>query len=455
MHFGLNLPHFRSRHGRANVTDRKTLRSDLKNSSVDCFFSSVTVGGGETLLPAFALALGASGTSSGLITAAPFMIGSLLQLAAPYGLARVGSYRRWVVMNCSAQALCLLPLAFLALASSSTVASVALALVYVFTTMYWIFGLSSASAWNGWFASLVPSRMRPKFFARRSHYGQSGLFFGMLFGGTLLHVANHNDFVLPAFAFLFVFAAISRMISVACLARQSENPMALESQRPLRLGKAFSGLFSISRGQGHLFRFLLLFSVSVNLASPFFNAFMLRELQLSYGLYMGLVLAAMLAKTGVLSALGRRRHNLRPESLMKAGLIGAALSPGLWVFSSNYAYLIIIQVICGAMWAVYELGVMLMLFAVVGDRERTSIMSVFSFTSSLTMLLGTSLGGSVLSILGESRTGYFVIFAISTVARLLTLIPCHRAVAKIQSEKSRDRRSTPRQAEPPPLERAG
>src|SRR5262245_35903246 len=90
-------------------------RNDLAASTGDAIGYSLMVGMGETYFAAFALALGTGQTFAGLLSTLPQLAGATFQLATPWAVRRLGSYRLWVVISCSFQAasLLLLPLAAL------------------------------------------------------------------------------------------------------------------------------------------------------------------------------------------------------------------------------------------------------------------------------------------------------------------------------------------------------
>src|SRR3954469_16308674 len=98
-------------------------RDDLRASVVDGACVSAMVGLGETYFVAYALALGTSQTISGLVATLPMLAGASLQLATPWFLKRVRSYKKWVVLFASLQATALLgmPLA-VALAGNTAAA---------------------------------------------------------------------------------------------------------------------------------------------------------------------------------------------------------------------------------------------------------------------------------------------------------------------------------------------
>ena len=76
--------------------DHRTLRNDLRNCTGDGVTHAFMVGLGETNFPLFALALGKGDAVAGLVATVPQLVGAVLQLCAPWGIARVGSPRRWI-----------------------------------------------------------------------------------------------------------------------------------------------------------------------------------------------------------------------------------------------------------------------------------------------------------------------------------------------------------------------
>jgi len=100
------------------VRRRRALRRNLKAINADGFSFSIMVGIAETYLPAFMLARGFGELSAALIATLPVLLGSLLQLGAPWLLAQLGACRRFVVTVAALQALSVLVLCGLALADS-------------------------------------------------------------------------------------------------------------------------------------------------------------------------------------------------------------------------------------------------------------------------------------------------------------------------------------------------
>lgn len=410
----------------------RDLRRNLRFSSVDNFLFSVMVGAGETFLPAFALAMGCSQVAAGLLAALPFLAGSTLQLLAPRLMARVGSCRRWLVGAAGLQAISFLPLAAFAVRGKGIDDWI----LYALVTLYWACGLASGPVWSSWMSSLVPPKMRHRYFARRNHLGQLGLVLGLVGGGFLLQLAKNHGWELQAFAGLFFVSAFFRIGSAFCLSKKSESPSLVQGQRLIGGREILMRLRHAP--EGRLVGFLLLFAVACNTSAPFFNPFMLKQLNLSYVSYMGLIAFSFAAKIAVFAWLSdTARRRLSPFRLMKIGVIGSAVLPLLWIVSSNYIYLSLAQVLSGLVWGLYDLGVMLALFHVVRDEERTSFLCLYNFAQAVMILVGTTLGGELLKALGENSRAYFTVFALSGAARFLSFIVLERAAEGIEGRSER------------------
>ncbi len=84
------------------------LRRNLALSTGEAGAYGAMVGMGETYFPAFALALGMGEVTAGIVASAPMMVGGILQLVSPWAIARVGSYKNWIIVSAALQGLSLI-----------------------------------------------------------------------------------------------------------------------------------------------------------------------------------------------------------------------------------------------------------------------------------------------------------------------------------------------------------
>jgi MFS family permease len=393
---------------------RSDTRRNLRISTSDGLACSVMVGVGETYLPAFALALGTGQVLAGLIAGVPILAGAVLQLISPTAIGWLGSNRRWVVGCVAVQALSFLPMLAAAL-----VGHISTLLLFLLAAMYWGSGMASASAWNHWIDTLVPERIRARYMGRRTRFTQAGNLIGFAGGGLALEFGDSLSRPLWAFALLFLVASVCRFVSAGFLFAQSEPiPVAGRgSSAPLR-----SAIGRLRKNRdGRLVVYLWAMQMAAQSASPFYGPFLLGLLKFSYLKYMLVISAALVAKAIVPPTLGMLAHRFGARRLLALGGLAIIPLPLFWILSQNLCYLIAIQILAGACWAAYELGTLLMCFEAVDRRHRIGMLTLYNFGYAAATVGGAVCGGAVLAFFGQARIGYFAIFVLSTVARLLTI----------------------------------
>jgi MFS family permease len=384
--------------------------------SADASAFSVMVGIGETYLPAFALAIGVGEVAAGLLASVPPLAGAVLQLASPAAVRQLGSHRRWVVVCAVTQALSFVPLIAAALAGA-----IPTLLIFLVATLYWGSGMGTGPAWNTWVGTIVPSRLRAGYFSRRTRITQIGVLGGLLLGGTVLQAGTEMGQRLHAFAVLFLGAAACRVASARLLAATSEPIPLPENYRRVPAAEVLVRLVRRSQ-EGRLLLYLLAVQTAVNLSAPYFTPYMLGQLQLSYLAYMVLVAASFGAKILMLPLLGALARRFGARHLLWVGGLGIIPLASLWIVSDWYPYLLGVQCVAGTAWGAYELATFLLVFETIREDERTSVLTTFNLANALAMVAGSLLGGWLLAHLGEQRSAYWAIFALSSLARAATVL---------------------------------
>lgn len=372
------------------------------------------VGLGETYLPAFVLALGMGEVNSGLIAAVPLMAGAVIQLASPFMVQALGSYRKWVVTCASLQCLVFLPLIGGA-AKGYLPASAA----FLLAAMYWGAGMGAGPAWNGWMGRNIALPVRTHFFAKRTRLTQIGTLIGFILGGALLHVLPKESKT-TGFAVLFALAFLARLFSVRRLARQTEDVDSLADFKPRSpLSLARSLLHNKAGAQLFLYVFFLQFGVY--LSSPFFTPYMLEHLKVGYLGYVILVSASYLSKILFLPAMAvyAKRHGTR--RLMWLGGSGVVVLPVLWLISPNIFYLIALQFVSGFFWSAYDLAFPLLVLETISEKDRMNVLVLHNFCQSAVIVASALIGAAFLDGLGKNRFAYGMIFVLSTLLRLVAL----------------------------------
>ncbi|MCL6503496.1 MAG: MFS transporter [Pirellulales bacterium] len=388
---------------------------------------SLMVGLGETYLPAFALALGLGEATAGLIVTVPMLLGAVVQLVAPEIARRVGSLRQMTVLCAAIQGLAFVPLVAGALAGE-----MAGWLLFGIASWYWAAGLATNAAWNTWVEGLVPGSLRARFFASRTRITQGGTLLGFVAGGLALQAGSGSAVgVLGAFAGVFAAAGASRLVSSWWLAQQSEAA-GVRDHRPVRWREL---LRRTRGGDGSLLLYLLAVQVAVQISGPYFTPFLLKQLKVSYATFVVLVGTSFVGKILALPLWGRVARQGGARRLLWLGGLGIVPVAGLWLCSTSLAWLLLVQLIGGVVWAAYELAMFLMFFENIRLEERTSVLTTYNFGNALATFCGSMLGGGLLLAVGEQRTTYLALFAISTLARVATVVLLARVSSREEARE--------------------
>ena len=411
------------------------LRSDLRAMTADGVCFSVMVGLGEVYVPAFALALGHGPASAGLLATLPLLAGACFQLVTPEAVRRLRSYRRWVVTCACLQALCFLPLCVSALAGWGP-----WLWLFAVASAYWGFGMATGPAWNAWVTSLVPARLRARFFARRTRSAQAALLIALLVGGVALERARRGELELFAFAALFACASIARLVSARFLWQQSEDTQVALSHRPLPLRALRASLRGHGRGGARVLAYLLGMQLAAHIAAPYFTPYMLGPLALGYERFTVLIAASFLARIAILPGLGHLAKHRGSRFVLVAGAIGIVPLPTLWLVSNDFVWLLSLQMISGCAWAAVEYASLLSFFEGIDERDRASVLSFFNLANAAALTTGSLFGGALLRGLGAGPDAYPWLFAASSAMRLAMLPLLYRrarATARAEAHASR------------------
>ncbi|MGE0763762.1 MAG: MFS transporter [Bdellovibrionales bacterium] len=393
-----------------------TLRKNLRASMTDGLAYSLMVGLGESFLSAYILARGHSEFAASIISTAPLFVGAVMQLFAPYGIQKIGSYRRWVLFTASVQTITLLGLAV------ATRFAVSYTAIFIVISIYWASSLATGPAWNAWLSQIIPPKVRVSFFSVRSRWSHLLTFAGLGFAGWLLHfVATHPELGLSmtsGYTVIFVLAALARATSLMALNQQSPPRGHPAKNETADLG-TMARVFSESKLRRFMM-FLLLFQTASNLSSGLFSPFMLGELRLSYLQYMSLLATALLARFITLAYARPLITRFGLKGVFWISLILISPVPMFWTKTTDPSFYYLFQTISGIGWGFYELVAFLTLFNDLPSRERASLLTFFNLLQTTGIVIGSLLGGFVFRALGETYGAYDVVFTASTALRVAT-----------------------------------
>jgi len=422
----------------ASRASSSTLRSDLRHCTGDGVTHAFMVGLGETNFPLFALALGKAPATAGLLATVPQLIGALLQLCAPWGVERIGSPRRWIMLCATIQCLSFAPMVVAAL-----VGEMSTWLLFAVASLYWAVNLGAAPAWNTWIGALIPRAIRSGYFGMRSRIYQSAILVSLLVGGLVLALGDRAraqqllgddlgrelaDGIAPqlgmmtSFAIVFGLAGLSRLASVWFLDRQSE-PRALNLRSHRRI-HPWEFLKRIRSGpDGRVLGAMVLMTMSVQVAQPFFVPYMNKQLGFSDSAVLAMIAASFAAKSLSAPFWGAyaRRHGAR--RLFVLGALCIVPLSVLWILDGSFWYLLALQGLTGALFGAFELGFFFLSLEAIRDDERTSMLAIFLVLNSFAAAAGSLVGKAMLEFVPVAMSAYAAIFVASAFMRFLAFWP--------------------------------
>lgn len=409
----------------------------MRASTIDGTAFCAMLGIGEANLSLFVLAAGLGQVLSGMVMTVPMLLGATLQLGSLWGARRVGGFRNWTALTAAVQALAWIPLGVMALIGVVPAWAVLASVI-----LYQAAGQAAGATWTTWIGQMIPPHLRSRFFGRRARMLQLGNVAGLVVGGLILHAmvgeramteASQSRSVAQGigwFAVLFGIAFLLRAVSAYYLYRQTDTGPVTDDHIHVHPIDFLRRVFT--RPEGRLIATMVLMTLAVNIANPFFAAFMKDEVHLSYAQIMVISVAHILTKALVQKRCAEIGREYGAWTLLVFG--GVLLVPisGLWLLMGSFWGLLGAQILAGVAWAAWELATLLLLLEVLPEHERTSLWSMFSLTNALMAVAGSTLGGLLLAGKGlpagwmtwiaERGTAFQAAFVLSVLARLGVLL---------------------------------
>jgi MFS family permease len=280
------------------------------------------------ILTAFALHLGASNIMVGILASAPFLA-QLLQLPAILLVERLRQRKRIAILTSIVGRLMLAVMAATAFFTGTVPLLAFLAAQVVLCGL----GAIGTCAWNAWLRDLAPENQLGQVFARRTVWLTAiNLALGLIAALALDVTAEGSSARSVMFAGMFTAGCITGLISARVVAGIPEPLM------PSPIGRVRLDELLRQPLEDRNFRRLLVFvgswQFAVNLATPFFTVFIVRQLGLNISFVMVLSVASQIANILALRCWGVLSDRFANKSVLAVcapvyvlaivGMIGAS-----------------------------------------------------------------------------------------------------------------------------------
>ncbi|MDF5730772.1 MAG: MFS transporter [Rhizonema sp. PD38] len=412
---------------------KQALRTTLKASTIDevfaTIFSNITSG---VLLINFLLQLGANSVEIGLLSSIPMLVNVIQPLGA-YIADRMTS-RHWYVLLIfgPARLLWLFLVGGIAWFSwhngdSRQLVTLSLGIILISSILI----SCGCSPWFSWMAALVPHRLRGRYFGfRNSAASLTNLICVPVLGFA---ISSWPGGSIQGYGVVLLLGIVFGIVSLICQFWMTDvNPQITHSSKPspqqTEIVHSQPEILNIFKNTNYLqlVIYLSLWTFGMNLSVPFFNIYMLRNLNLNIGLvtiYTSLVAGATLLTLIFWGKLADRLGN-RPLLLLVGTLM--AVSPLFWLgvgtdSVSVWIWIPLIQLMSGAFGAAITLcGSNIQMEVAPVDRP-SQYFAIAAAVMGITGGLGSAVGGFLADL--DATGGLPGLFVISAVLRLIALLP--------------------------------
>ncbi len=386
------------------------IRKTLKFSFWDGFFASCMSGLVSDYITPYALALKATSGLIGILNAAPNFVSSLIQLKSADLTEAFKSRKKIIVLFVLLHALMGIPI----ILTPYLFKGHAVLFLIIFVTLFTSLNAFALPAWASLMSEYIPVRKRGKYFGwRNKTLGMVAIICAFI-SGFILHYFKDN--ILKGFLVIFFAALCCRIVSWYFLTRMYEPPFKTAK------GSYFSFFDFIKRAKASNFAKFVIFTAClnfcVNLASPFFSVFMLRDLRFNYLTYTFVVVSATITQIFLFGRWGEHADKIGNLRVLKFTSFIIASLPFWWIINQHPVYLMCVQVISGFAWSGFNLCAVNFIFDAVTPEKRTRCIAYFNFMNGLALCAGALLGGYLLNILPVFfRFKMLSLFFISSVLR--------------------------------------
>lgn len=372
------------------------LEAGLRRLVVEAAYASATTAlTTGVILTAFALHFGASNLMLGILASAPFLT-QLLQGPAVLLVERLRARKRIAVWSS------IVGRSMLAVMGLAVFLPPAPALAMVAVAQYVLCGLGAIGgcAWNSWLRDLAPEDRLGDVFARRTIYATLISLGAGLAAAIALDLAPDGSALRGhVFAALYAVGCIFGLISAAIVARIPEPMMPVRPSEKLGLIALLREPFA-DRNFRQLIRFLASWQFAINLATPFFTVYLVRQLGFDMTFVMLLSVASQIANLFALRNWGALSDRFANKSVLSVAAPTYILCIVAMVGASQIAtreiliaYLIVLHLFMGAAVAGVTLATTNIALKLSPRGSATAYVATSAFASSMAAGLAPILGG--------------------------------------------------------------
>ncbi len=374
--------------------------------------------------------LGVSEFMYGILMGLPVMSG-LFQMIAAYVLEKTGARKKLFMIGGVLQRLSIIPVVVLPLIIPEELKGLTIGLIVFFLLISAVGSAFNGVTFISWMAALVPLKIRGRFFSQR----QMVFTFTGMIGGLLASYALDLIGGFAGFALVFSIVTIFALLDIACFIRVKDPPMVKVPYR-VSMRKMSNEVLRHPNFRRYLI-FWAVWVFGVNISGPFFSAYMLDYLKMSYleiTIYTQMV--SNILTIFVIRKWGNLIDTFGNKPVLRICGTVAAVLPIFWLFATpeNYIAILFIHVLTGLFWNGIDLTSNNLVMGLSPDENRSFYIASASVVTSLVgSIIAYALGGLFMEVtgkltadlnimfLGRPLNNYHLLFTLSTVIRLIAI----------------------------------
>jgi MFS family permease len=388
-----------------------SVRKNLRWFWFDGVFANASEGIVVTYLSLFVLALGATGTQIGLMSAFSSLVAALVLLPGAGLVERWGHRRQIVVFSGGGiSRLMLLLLALLPLFFSGPAAiAIAIGLVVVRSAS----GNFSYPAWMSLSADIVPLAWRGRYFSSRNiMMSLAGMTTAFGAGLIITRVGGVPGYqVALGLAFLIGLGATYSYNRLCDPRNSAPTPRPAPQTRSIRERLGEDAAFWILCATAALWNF------SLNIAGPFFSVYLVTGLEATAIMVGTLTVVNSLAALPGQRLFGVLADRWGPRRVQLVTGLLIPLMPVGWALVGSTWQLIPVEIAAGFLWAGYNLAIFNFLLTLMPEGQRERYSAIYQIIITLALAGGAAVGGVIVGY-----WGYKAVFITSAIGRLIAAL---------------------------------
>lgn len=383
---------------------------------LDGLFAAISDNFYISFVPLFALAYGATNGQIGWLTAVANLLGALAFLPGARLVERVGK-RNPVVIWTGGTVMRLTLLAFALFPFFVQQPQVAIILIVILEGVRSFAGNLGNPAWTALVADLVPPGLRGRYFGGRNFaMGLAALFVAPV-AGRLISTGNASGVSdVLGYQIVFFLGFVFGMVSTYLFYRIGEPPSltAVSGEHPqTRLRE----IVRSSPGYLGLVVSAFVWNMGLQIAAPFFNVFLVSELDASATAVGILAAVAALAALFGQRTFGRAVDRRGSFWVMRACGYAIPFAPLGWALVTETWQVVPINIVSGFLWAGYNLANFNILLEMTPDMHRPRAVALYQTAVFSSAVIGPLMGGYL-----ADAISFQVVFVLSGMARMVGTI---------------------------------